>query len=218
MAAQAKFQLVGVQEMYALRWAAEAISNVPCPADCIDGAIPEEEVDEGEWATSQCMWCAMKEYVRDAAGYNVEEGEKVEEEEEEEKVDYNTGTGPDWCNYCDHHWGNHVDHSWPDGGKIGCVLAGCDCDVCPPAIPQPCAHESIEACSCGTGPEIHELVADDMAQRHSIGVEEYGVSLRDCRIDTLQYAYDEALDLTLYLRRAILERDRVMGPDVSVRG
>jgi len=53
---------------------------------------------------------------------------------------------------------------------------------------------------------IWELVIKDMQDRHLAGVERYGTALRafDGR-NTLVDAYQEALDLTVYLRKAIEE-------------
>jgi hypothetical protein len=56
---------------------------------------------------------------------------------------------------------------------------------------------------------IWELVISDMKERDSVGRERYGVPLqanngRDALID----AYQEALDLVVYLRQAIEERDK----------
>ena len=55
---------------------------------------------------------------------------------------------------------------------------------------------------------VWDLVIADMRGRDRIGVERYGKRLTgETPIDTLQYAYKEALDLAVYLRKAILERD-----------
>jgi hypothetical protein len=58
------------------------------------------------------------------------------------------------------------------------------------------------------GTPIWELVIADMAERNKIGRQRYGTPLhagngRDPLID----AYQEALDLAVYLRQAIAERD-----------
>lgn len=55
--------------------------------------------------------------------------------------------------------------------------------------------------------DIWRLVIDDMEARRAIGIERYGTPLqahngRDALID----AYQEALDLCVYLRQAIEER------------
>jgi hypothetical protein len=56
---------------------------------------------------------------------------------------------------------------------------------------------------------IWELVVADMQERDRVGRERYGTPLqahngRDALVD----AYQEALDLVVYLRQAIEERDR----------
>jgi hypothetical protein len=56
-------------------------------------------------------------------------------------------------------------------------------------------------------PAIVDLVVEDMVERKRIGIERYGMPLqshngRDALID----AYQEALDLVMYLRQAIEER------------
>lgn len=57
------------------------------------------------------------------------------------------------------------------------------------------------------GPDIWELVIVDMRQRNAVGLGKYGVPLRagDGR-DHLVDAYQEALDLAVYLRQEIQER------------
>jgi hypothetical protein len=57
-----------------------------------------------------------------------------------------------------------------------------------------------------TGPSMHDLVIADMIERKKIGQERYGTTLqafngRDALID----AYQEAQDLTVYLRQKIEE-------------
>ena len=57
-------------------------------------------------------------------------------------------------------------------------------------------------------PVVQTLVMNDMADRLKLGIERYGTGLqahngRDMLLD----AYEEALDLCVYLRGAIYERD-----------
>lgn len=60
----------------------------------------------------------------------------------------------------------------------------------------------------GSGPVIHDLVAQDIAERAVIGVKTYGRPLRASNgRDALRDAYEEALDLACYLRQVIEERD-----------
>ena len=59
-----------------------------------------------------------------------------------------------------------------------------------------------------TYPAVWSLVIDDMAARDKVGRHRYGTPLqphngRDALVD----AYQEALDLAVYLRQAIYERD-----------
>lgn len=60
-----------------------------------------------------------------------------------------------------------------------------------------------------SGPDCWELVLADMAERRRIGIARYGVPVRpDNGRDALVDAYQEALDLCVYLRQAIEQRDR----------
>jgi hypothetical protein len=58
------------------------------------------------------------------------------------------------------------------------------------------------------GPNIHELVQDDILSRAEFGHNKYGKYLtpNDTR-DNLKDAYQEAIDLVFYLRKEIYERD-----------
>lgn len=57
-------------------------------------------------------------------------------------------------------------------------------------------------------PEVWNLVVQDMNTRNEFGRAKYGVGLKAFNgRDTLQDAYEEALDLCVYLRTAIYERD-----------
>lgn len=58
-------------------------------------------------------------------------------------------------------------------------------------------------------PDVWELVLKDMSARNNFGKEKYGVGLKPFNgRDTLQDAYEEALDLCVYLRTAIYERNQ----------
>lgn len=58
------------------------------------------------------------------------------------------------------------------------------------------------------GPAVWHLVAEDMTMRNIGGIEKYGTPLRPFNgRDALIDAYQEALDLVVYLRQAIYERD-----------
>jgi hypothetical protein len=58
------------------------------------------------------------------------------------------------------------------------------------------------------GPIIHDLVIDDLRTRLAVGIQRYGTGLQAHNgRDALRDAYEEALDLAVYLRQAIAERD-----------
>ena len=55
-----------------------------------------------------------------------------------------------------------------------------------------------------------DLVVKDMQERNSVGTEKYGTPLQPFNgRDVLVDAYQEALDLVVYLRTAIYERDGI---------
>jgi hypothetical protein len=61
----------------------------------------------------------------------------------------------------------------------------------------------------GKGAHIFPLVIADLRDREQKGIETYGESLRaNNGRDSLRDAYEEALDLALYLKQTIIERDR----------
>lgn len=65
--------------------------------------------------------------------------------------------------------------------------------------PKPIPNESIP---------VWETVIQDMHERHHMGCETYGTPLQAGNgRDSLVDAYEEALDLCVYLKQAILERD-----------
>lgn len=58
-------------------------------------------------------------------------------------------------------------------------------------------------------PILQELVMQDMAKRLELGIERYGTGLQaNNGRDMLQDAYEEALDLCVYLRGIMYERDQ----------
>ena len=59
-----------------------------------------------------------------------------------------------------------------------------------------------------SNPEVMELFLKDLKARYEEVVRRYGVPLQPFNErDALQDAYEEAIDLALYLRQAIYERD-----------
>lgn len=53
---------------------------------------------------------------------------------------------------------------------------------------------------------LYERIVDDLTLRERLGVERYGIGIEDAEKDWLIEAYEEALDLVVYLRRAIDDR------------
>lgn len=59
-------------------------------------------------------------------------------------------------------------------------------------------------------PSVWQLVLRDMYEREQIGIMRYGTPLQVFNgRDSLQDAYEESLDKTVYLKQAILERERI---------
>ena len=57
-------------------------------------------------------------------------------------------------------------------------------------------------------PAIWTIVMGDMDQRNQFGIKKYGTPLQPFNgRDSLRDAYEEALDLCVYLRTAMYERD-----------
>ena len=68
------------------------------------------------------------------------------------------------------------------------------------ATPQPAPHSGKVT--------VIDYVLADMAERAAMGVQKYGTHLQTHNgRDALWDAYQEAMDLCMYLRQAILERD-----------
>lgn len=56
--------------------------------------------------------------------------------------------------------------------------------------------------------DVQSRVIADMESRRELGIERYGTALQPHNgRDALRDAYEEALDLAMYLKQAILERD-----------
>ncbi len=65
--------------------------------------------------------------------------------------------------------------------------------------PMPIPNDSID---------IQTLVMQDIAHRREVGIERYGTALQvNNGRDMLRDAYEEAIDLAIYLRGMIAERD-----------
>jgi hypothetical protein len=58
--------------------------------------------------------------------------------------------------------------------------------------------------------DIQTLVLEDLALRREIGIQRYGIGLQvNNGRDMLRDAYEEALDLAIYLRGMIQEREMI---------
>lgn len=56
--------------------------------------------------------------------------------------------------------------------------------------------------------DIQSMVMEDIKQRREVGIQRYGTALQPHNgRDALQDAYEEAIDLTMYLKQLIVERD-----------
>ena len=65
---------------------------------------------------------------------------------------------------------------------------------------------------------IEALVCADIAERQARGIAKYGMTVAENPLDLqewLVHAYQEALDTAIYLKRAIVEIDRV---NATIRG
>lgn len=57
-------------------------------------------------------------------------------------------------------------------------------------------------------PDIQSMVIADIEARREVGIKRYGTALQPHNgRDALQDAYEEAIDLAMYLKQAIVERD-----------
>ena len=77
-----------------------------------------------------------------------------------------------------------------------------------------CTHGHVEQPppTPASGPAIADLVREDISGRDRLGVQRYGERLRAGNgRDALRDAYEEALDLAMYLRQLIEEREAKRG-------
>lgn len=72
------------------------------------------------------------------------------------------------------------------------------------------------AAASGSAPSgVEALVCDDIAKRQRVGMNKYGVTVADNPLDLrqwLNHAYEECLDQAVYLKRAMVELDRLNDP------
>ncbi len=53
---------------------------------------------------------------------------------------------------------------------------------------------------------IEQLVCADIAARQQLGIKKYGRTVAESSDDMLQHAYEEALDLAIYLKAELIRR------------
>ena len=71
------------------------------------------------------------------------------------------------------------------------------------------AGEYVELMAQATGTE--KAVCEDIAKRQKLGIAKYGTTVADNPLvlrDWVQHAYEEVLDLAVYLKRVIQELDK----------
>jgi hypothetical protein len=62
----------------------------------------------------------------------------------------------------------------------------------------------------GEGSELYQIVLHDVIRRSEFGAKKYGMPLREtAEVDWLVNAYQELLDLLIYIRGEIARRDRI---------
>ena len=87
------------------------------------------------------------------------------------------------------------------GQHVECRLEGCDCECHGNKNEQPLPTPS-------DSPFMQNLVQADVEKRKEIGIKRYGTLLQAHNgRDFLWDAYEEALDLVMYLRGCLYERD-----------
>lgn len=60
-----------------------------------------------------------------------------------------------------------------------------------------------------SSPDIQSMVIHDIEKRRELGISRYGTALQPNNgRDALQDAYEESIDLAMYLKQAIVERDK----------
>lgn len=108
------------------------------------------------------------------------------------------------CVNCGHAWGEHEGEECPGGSTKFKAMY----EVPTAVVPRKTASTPEPAPVANAQPAVWPLVMVDMAERDKFGREKYGTPLQPHNgRDALKDAYQEALDLAVYLRTAIFERD-----------
>lgn len=63
---------------------------------------------------------------------------------------------------------------------------------------------------------IEQLVCADIARRQQVGIKKYGCTVKDSPDDMLQHAYEESLDLAVYLKAEIGRREQAKSGAVNI--
>jgi hypothetical protein len=73
-------------------------------------------------------------------------------------------------------------------------------------VPQPTNQQPNQPMNIEEPTGIEARVCADIAARQRIGIAKYGVTVEQSPDDMLQHAYEEALDLAVYLKAEIEKR------------
>lgn len=83
-----------------------------------------------------------------------------------------------------------------------------DCAMNAEAVIANLIKEEFERSEGTKATGIEAMVCDDIVKRQQVGIRKYGVTVADNPLELLEWikhAYEESLDLTIYLRRTISE-------------
>jgi hypothetical protein len=82
------------------------------------------------------------------------------------------------------------------------------CPECVQGYVQETGFDRCEKCNPATGVEAR--VCADIAARQRVGIAKYGCTVEDSPDDMLRHAYEEALDLAVYLKAEIERRQTLL--------
>jgi len=97
----------------------------------------------------------------------------------------------------------------PDGTKINVCFDHLDCEFSVATSPERAGREgdSQGLPTINDERDIQSRVIEDIEARREVGIKRYGTALQPNNgRDALLDAYEEALDLTMYLKQALVER------------
>lgn len=133
----------------------------------------------------------------------------------------------DHCERSDDSWFRHAmgyDLSWSLDGDDRTHVIEAVRDEPAPATAPPCdctqgyvqetGFDRCEKCNAAFATEakgcegVESRVCQDIAARQRLGIAKYGCTVADSNDDMLQHAYEEALDLAVYLKAEIEKRNK----------